>query len=533
MNERIRVMTWWARRRGFFEGPPRALYSRTGTRYFAGCALVIVLNGVVVSVFGVVALVLYVDLSPGEVGLFAACLAVGYVVEGALAAHYFLRSAEPARAWLGDDRADDGAAAAWVAAARLPLMLVRRPSLYAIGAVGAAAADVLVAVLLDLPTYQAVLLFPVSYLLYISCGVLRYVGLELSMRPVLRDIGEKLPELSLPRFARVTLHQRLLATVPMVTWGTALIVGGLVTPNTRNLDTVGLASVVAFGVTAAVSIWLSLVLADAVSAPIRELRNATRQLGSGDLTVRVPVVSTDETGELAAAFNAMVAGLRERKRLREAFGAFVDPALTERVLAEGTDLRGEEIEASVLFLDVRGFTEFAERAAAQEVVACLNELYEAVVPVIEGHGGHANKFVGDGLLAVFGAPERHADHAARALAAACDIAQLVREGVRGELRIGLGVNSGRVVAGTIGGGRRRDFTVIGDPVNTAARVEAATRLTGDDILITESTLRAIGSSGDEFQERPSVPMKGKTAGVRLYAPRSYVQHRVQHPKTSS
>jgi class 3 adenylate cyclase len=523
-------MTWWARRRGFFEGPPRALFRGTGARYFDACASVIVLNGVAVAGFGVVALVLYVDLSVSEVALFAACLAVGYAIEGALAAHYFLRAAEPARAWLASEGADEGAAAAWLAAARLPLMLVRRPSLYAVGALGAAVADVLVAALLDLPTYQAALLLPMSYLLYISCGVLRYVGLELCMRPVLGHVGEKLPELSLPRVARVTLHQRLLATVPMVTWGTALIVGGLVTPNTHDFDTVGLAGVVAFGVTAAVSIWLSLVLADAVSGPIRDLRDATRRLGSGDLTVQVPVVSTDETGELTAAFNSMVVGLREREQLREAFGAFVDPAVTERVLAEGTDLRGEEVEASILFLDVRGFTEFAERAAAQDVVASLNELYEMVVPVIERHGGHANKFVGDGLLAVFGAPQRHADHAARALAAACDIAQLVREDVAGELRIGVGVNSGRVVVGTIGGGRRRDFTVIGDPVNTAARVEAATRLTGDDILITESTLRALGSTGDDFEERPSVPLRGKAATVRLYTPRSYRQ---RSPTTKS
>jgi adenylate cyclase len=531
MDERIKAMTRWARRRGFFEGRTRALYRRTSAGYFDACALVIVLNGIAVSGFGVIALVLYVELSIGEVALFAAGLLLGYAVEGAVAARYFLRSAEPARAWLADETADEGAAAAWVAAARLPLMLVRRPSLYVIGAVGAAAVDVLVAGLLDLPTYQAVLLLPMSYLLYISCGVLRYVGLELSMRPVLRDIGEKLPELSVPRDARVTLHQRLLVTVPMVTWGTAVIVGGLVTPNTRNLDTIGLASVVAFGVTAAVSMWLSLVLADSVSGPIRDLRNATRRLGSGDLTVHVPVVSTDETGELAAAFNAAAAGLREREHLRDAFGAFVDPALTDRVLAEGTDLQGEEIEASVLFLDVRGFTEFAERATAQEVVACLNELFEAVVPVIERHGGHANKFVGDGLLAVFGAPDRHADHAARALAAACDIAQLVRDGGGGAFRVGLGVNSGRVVAGTIRGGGRRDFTVIGDPVNTAARVEAATRQTGDDILITENTLRAMGSSGDDFEERPSMPLKGKTATVRLYTPRSYLQPRTKRSTT--
>jgi class 3 adenylate cyclase len=215
----------------------------------------------------------------------------------------------------------------------------------------------------------------------------------------------------------------------------------------------------------------------------------------------------------------MVAGLREREQLREAFGTFVHPALTERVLVEGTELHGEEVEATILFLDVRGFTEFAEREPAEKVVARLNELYGAIVPVIERHGGHANKFVGDGLLAVFGAPERRNDHAACALAAACEIAQLARDGAAGELRVGLGVNSGRVVVGTIGGGGRRDFTVIGDPVNTAARVEAATRVTGDDILITDSTLQALGRPVDEFEERRSVPLKGKTATVRLYAPR--------------
>jgi class 3 adenylate cyclase len=266
--------------------------------------------------------------------------------------------------------------------------------------------------------------------------------------------------------------------------------------------------------------WLTYVLADAVSGPIIDLRNAARRIGGGDLSTRVPVVSTDETGELAAAFNAMAAGLDERERLRHAFGTFVDPAVTERVLAEGPDLEGEEIDASVLFLDVRGFTEFAERADPHEVVARLNGLYDAVVPVIERHGGHANKFVGDGLLAVFGAPQRQPDHAARAFAAARDIARLVRDGIGGGLRVGLGVNSGRVVVGTIGGGGRRDFTVIGEPVNTAAHVEAATRLTGDDILITETTLRALGAVADEFEERPSVPLKGKAATVRLYAPRA-------------
>jgi adenylate cyclase len=514
------AMAWRVRRRGWFEGPPRALYRRTGARYFQAVAGVIVLNGVVVALFAVVALLLYVDLSVGEAALFATASALALAAESAVAAVYFLRAVAPARAWIGAARSDADAAVAWSAAARAPRWLVGRPSLYVVGAVGVAASDLLVAGLLGLPAYRGVLLLPMSYLLYLSSSILRYVGLELSMRAPLRDIGESLPGTSVPDPARVSLHERLLTTVPMVTWGTALNVGGLVTPNTRNLDTVALASVVAFGVAAAVSMWLSFVLADAVSGPIVELRDAARRIGDGDLTVHVPIVSTDETGELAAAFNAMVSGLRERERLHEAFGTFVDPALTERVLNEGSDLRGEEVDASVLFLDVRGFTRFAEDAAPKQVVSSLNALYEVVVPVIERHGGHANKFVGDGLLAVFGAPQRHADHAARALAAAREIARLVRDGAGGELRVGLGVNSGRVVVGTIGGGQRRDFTVIGDPVNTAARVEAATRLTGDEILITESTLRAVGASAEDFEERPSVPLKGKAATVRLYAPRT-------------
>jgi adenylate cyclase len=526
-------MRWWGRRPGVFAGPPRALYRRAAGRYLEACAAAVIVNGVVVSAFGVVALVLYVELTGAELALYAACSAAGFAVEGALAAVYLLRATAPARAWVGGARGESTARRAWSAAARAPLALVQRPSLYAMGAVGVLAADVLLARLLGFPANEAVLLVPTSYLVYLSSAVLRYVGLELLMRPLLEDIGETLPGALPPDFAWSSLHRRLLATVPMVAWGTALIVGGLVTADNRDFDTLGLVGVTAIAVTAAFSTWFSLVLADAVSAPIIDLRDATRRLGAGDLDVRVPVVSTDETGELAAAFNAMVAGLVERERLHEAFGAFVDPALTERVLAEGLDLRGEEIELSVLFLDVRGFSEFAERADPHEVVACLNQLYEAVVPVIESHGGHANKFVGDGLLAVFGAPDRRPDHAERAVAAACEVAQLVREGVGGRLRVGLGVNSGRVVVGTIGGGARRDFTVIGAAVNTAARVEAATRLTGDDILITETTLRRLGPDGDDFEERQRVPLKGKAETVRLYAPRPGTGRRPRRPRAPS
>lgn len=215
----------------------------------------------------------------------------------------------------------------------------------------------------------------------------------------------------------------------------------------------------------------------------------------------------------------MVAGLEQRERLREAFGTFVDPDLTERVLDEGTDFAGEEVELSILFMDIRGFTSYSESAEPQEVVARLNDLYGQVVPVILEHGGHANKFIGDGLLAIFGAPTRLTDHADRAVDAGLEIARLVRERYNGGLRVGIGINSGRVVAGTIGGGGRLDFTVIGDAVNTASRVESATRETDDDVLITAATKERMDREGD-WEERPAIPLKGKSEEIALFAPAS-------------
>jgi adenylate cyclase len=152
------------------------------------------------------------------------------------------------------------------------------------------------------------------------------------------------------------------------------------------------------------------------------------------------------------------------------------------------------------------------------VVTTLNALYGEVVPVVLRHGGHASKFIGDGLLAVFGAPDRLPDHARRAVAAGREIVETVERSHGGGLRVGVGINSGTVVAGTIGGGGRVDFTVIGDAVNTAARVESATRQTGDDLLITAATLALLDDAAGGWVERSAVALKGKTEAVRLYAP---------------
>jgi adenylate cyclase len=213
----------------------------------------------------------------------------------------------------------------------------------------------------------------------------------------------------------------------------------------------------------------------------------------------------------------MVAGLAERERIRQAFGTYVDPDVAERVLEDGTALEGEEVDVTVMFVDVRDFTGFAEHTAAPEVVAEINRLFERIVPIVHNHGGRVDKFVGDGLLAVFGAPRRQADHADQALQAALDIEGELRSHGDG-LEVGIGLNSGSVVAGNVGGAGRLEFSVIGDAVNIAARVEDATRETGDAILLSEQTKRLLKDPRVALAERTGVELKGKREPVRLYAP---------------
>lgn len=255
-----------------------------------------------------------------------------------------------------------------------------------------------------------------------------------------------------------------------------------------------------------------------IADPVEAVRAAISEVEGGNLEAEVEVSQGSEVGLLGAGFNRMVEGLRERERIREAFGTYVDRDVAEHILREGTALEGEEVEVTMLFLDIRGFTAFAERLSAAEVVAALNRLFERVVPIIHAHGGHVDKYVGDGLLAVFGAPRRQADHADRAFAAGLEIAAAVDGGFRGELSVGVGLNSGPVVAGNVGGAGRLEFSVIGDAVNVAARVESATRQTGDTVLITRRTKELLTDTRMAFAERPGLTLKGKTQPVAIFAP---------------
>jgi len=251
--------------------------------------------------------------------------------------------------------------------------------------------------------------------------------------------------------------------------------------------------------------------------PIRDLAKGTERVAAGDYSQRLPVVQDDDLGALAASFNRMQAGLAERQRLQAAFGTYVDPALATRLLEQGDDIfTGERREVTVMFVDVRDFTPFAEANAAEDVVARLNALFEIVVPAVVDAGGHVNKFLGDGALAVFGAPNDLADHADAAVTAAVLIHRLVTERFGGDLRIGIGINTGLVIAGTIGGAGKLEFTLIGDTVNVAARVEQLTKTTGDSILLTHQVVDALVSRPPELTDRGSHELKGKSAPVKVF-----------------
>ncbi len=251
--------------------------------------------------------------------------------------------------------------------------------------------------------------------------------------------------------------------------------------------------------------------------PIRDLTEGTERVAAGCYTRRLPVVQDDDLGALAASFNRMQAGLAERQRLHAAFGTYVDPLLTARLLEQGDDVfTGERRTVTVMFVDVRDFTPFAETNTAEDTVARLNALFDIVVPAVVDAGGHVNKFLGDGALAVFGAPNDLADHADAAVSAAVLINRLVAERFGGELRIGIGINTGVVIAGTIGGGGKLEFTLIGDTVNVAARVEQLTKTTADAILLTQQCVDALVSRSPGLIDRGLHVLKGKSAAVQVF-----------------
>lgn len=271
------------------------------------------------------------------------------------------------------------------------------------------------------------------------------------------------------------------------------------------------------------SIAMAYLAARFINRPVQALRAAMAQVASGDLDARVPVRSTDELGELNERFNAMVRELAEAERARELFGRYVSPAVARQALDRGIGFGGEITRATAMFVDLRGFTALTERTTPGRVVELLNEYYGIVEEVCEREGGVITQFLGDGVVVVFGGPLRPlVDHARGAVRAARALAHALRARNQrhpGEpLIAGIGVCTGDMIAGNVGTGGRVTYTIVGDAVNQAARLQVKTRDLGASILLTESTRIVLGD-GDGLVLRPmgAVPLRGIAAPVQVYA----------------
>lgn len=286
------------------------------------------------------------------------------------------------------------------------------------------------------------------------------------------------------------------------------------------------------GVTAGALVFALLLAAlssRALSAPLARLRDAARALGARRYReVALPTERGDELGDVARAFSTMrddleasEATIAHEARLRRDLGRFLAKELVEAIVAgeHPLALGGKRVPISVLFADVVAFTPLAESRPAEEVVALLNELFGVLSEVVFRHGGTVDKFIGDCIMAVWGAPLPAPDHAARAVAAAEDMMRFLeasnetfRERYGVELRLGIGIHSGEAIAGNIGGDKRMEYTVVGDVVNVAARLETIAK--PNQVLVSAVTRDAAGDFPFRFLGKER--LTGRTQETDVY-----------------
>jgi adenylate cyclase len=282
-----------------------------------------------------------------------------------------------------------------------------------------------------------------------------------------------------------------------------------------------LLAILALGI--GLSVLVSAVLAARVTRPVAQLARGARRIERGDYASPVVLAQRDELGALATSFNAMMKGLAERDRVRDLLGRVVAPQIAEELLSREITLGGEERRVSVLFADVRGFTGLAEREDPQRLVNVLNTFLTAVSTAVEDHGGVIEEYMGDGAKALFGAPVAHSDDARRAVlaglalqAALPEINEQIAALGADPLAIGIGIHTGAVVAGRMGSLARLKYTVVGDSVNLAARLEGLSTRYGVAII-------ASGDTRDEcpglaFRELDRVRVSGREQAVAIYEP---------------
>jgi adenylate cyclase len=275
----------------------------------------------------------------------------------------------------------------------------------------------------------------------------------------------------------------------------------------------------------AVSAVLGIWIARGVSRPVLQLAEGARKIAAGNYQHRVDLKQEDELGSLAASFNQMSQGLTERDRVRDLLGKVVSPEVAAELLRKEVVLGGEERQVTVLFSDLRNFTSMSEALSPQEMLGILNHYFTRMGAIVEKHGGVVDKYIGDALMALFGAPLGNPDDADRALKTALEMTEalddLNREWNKSgwpAIGVGIGINTDVVVAGNMGSETRLNYTVIGDGVNLAFRLEGLTKTREYEarIIISASTL-AMARERYRTRRLGEVAVKGKQIRTEIFA----------------
>lgn len=275
-----------------------------------------------------------------------------------------------------------------------------------------------------------------------------------------------------------------------------------------------LMALAALGIGLAGTVLVSMSIAD----PLRQLRWALGEVQRGNYNAHMQIYDASELGLLQAGFNDMVRDLAERQRLRDLFGRYVGEDVARRALERGTELGGQERDVAVLFIDLVGSTQLAATRPPSEVVNLLNDFFRVVVEAVGRHGGFVNKFQGDAALAIFGAPIEHPDASSAALAAARELHDGLLP-VLGSEEFGIGVSAGRAIAGHIGARARFEYTVIGDPVNEAARLTELAKLEEGHVLASAVAVSgAVDAEALCWEVGEIVELRGRTAPTQLARP---------------
>ncbi|MCB2100820.1 MAG: adenylate/guanylate cyclase domain-containing protein [Rhodobacterales bacterium] len=270
----------------------------------------------------------------------------------------------------------------------------------------------------------------------------------------------------------------------------------------------------------ALAVITALLVGRVASRPVQRLALATKAVESGTLSTvpRLEHSVLRELDDAAAAFNTMVEGLRERERIRTLFGQYVPRAIAQTLIQDDDGwLEAQAAEATVLFVDMEGFTALSERLTPDRLVKVLNAYFSVLVDILERHGGVVTQFQGDAILAIFNVPAPVPDHADQAVAAGCGILrQVAAAPIEGEwLNCRVGINTGPVVAGSVGAEGRLIYTVHGDAVNQAARLEQMNKELGTRLLVSQSTARLVQNC--LLREVGTVGIRGKTHPVVVFS----------------